>query len=321
DFPEFDEEAALEAATEEQALEVQDSPAQEETVQEETAPSIEEDLLAESIENELEIEEFPEFDEGDALEAVTEEQALEIQDTPVQEEAVLREDSELPSDQTSIDDRIEDEFEGDILTDIEEISPDAFLNELDDLASNEEAESHVEQNIDETAIEDQFMSEISDTDFDALLNDLAEPEPIDTESLDEVELNFDTLLNEELNKDLGTLDVAIESDDEVSQPDVEEYLEIDDLLAESDDFEAEEEPYQEANMDVGLGDFDDLLAGENAPDVDLEADGFSAKLDLARAYIEIDDSESALAIIEEVINAGPESVQAEASSLRDKIQS
>ena len=74
-------------------------------------------------------------------------------------------------------------------------------------------------------------------------------------------------------------------------------------------------------MDVGLGDFDDLLAGENAPDVDLEADGFSAKLDLARAYIEIDDSESALAIIEEVINAGPESVQAEASSLREKIQS
>ena len=93
------------------------------------------------------------------------------------------------------------------------------------------------------------------------------------------------------------------------------------LIFSYDDFETEEEPYQEANMDVGLGDFDDLLAGENAPDVDLEADGFSAKLDLARAYIEIDDSESALAIIEEVINAGPGSVQAEASSLREKIQS
>ena len=244
---------------------------------------------------------------------------------PIQEEAA-QEEVESPIEDRLLEDAIGDELEGEVqneqvLTDLEEISPDAFLNELDDLANNEEVESPIEIAIDEAEIEDQFMSEISDTDFDALLNDLAEPEPIDTESLDEVELNFDALLSEELNKDLGTLDTETVSGDEVSQPDVEEYLEIDDLLAESDDFETEEEPYQEANMDVGLGDFDDLLAGENAPDVDLEADGFSAKLDLARAYIEIDDSESALAIIEEVINAGPESVQAEASSLRDKIQS
>ena len=59
-------------------------------------------------------------------------------------------------------------------------SVDIFENEI---------RKQVELAIDEAAIEDQFMSEISDTDFDALLNDLAEPEPIDTESLDEVELN------------------------------------------------------------------------------------------------------------------------------------
>jgi FimV-like protein len=162
------------------------------------------------------------------------------------------------------------------------------------------------------------MSEISDTDFDALLNDLAEPEPIDTESLDDVELNFDALLNEELSNDIANLPADIELETENTDV-VEEYLDIDDLIAQSDEFETDEEPYQEANMDVGLGDFEELLAGENPPDVDLEADGYSAKLDLARAYIEIDDSESALAIIEEVIDNGPESVQAEAASLRDKL--
>ena len=42
-------------------------------------------------------------------------------------------------------------------------------------------------------------------------------------------------------------------------------------------------------MDVGLSDFNDLLAGDNPTDIDAESGGYSAKLDLARAYIEIDD--------------------------------
>ena len=72
-------------------------------------------------------------------------------------------------------------------------------------------------------------------------------------------------------------------------------------------------------MDVGLSEYDALLAGENPTDVDLESGGYSAKLDLARAYIEIDDMDSALDAIEDVIANGPEEVQQEAQSLKAKL--
>ena len=313
-MPEFDEESALDALdSEQQELEttIDDSTEEPEVFVEEQAEDneLENDIDEQSFEDEVEIEDLPEFSEDDALDAAEFEQSYQVDSfeqtneeaQPVaDEESVTVDDSETASES------------------LDALSPDAFLDELNSLA--DENEQDVDLAIDEAAIEDQFMSEISDTDFDALLNDLAEPEPIDTDSLDDVELNFDTLLNEELNNDIAALSSEVEVETDNNNIDVEEFLDIDDLIAQSDEFESEEEPYQEANMDVGLGDFEDLLAGENAPDVDLEADGFSAKLDLARAYIEIDDSESALAIIEEVINSGPDSVQAEAASLRDKLQ-
>ncbi|WP_446686766.1 FimV/HubP family polar landmark protein [Pseudoalteromonas xiamenensis] len=68
-------------------------------------------------------------------------------------------------------------------------------------------------------------------------------------------------------------------------------------------------------MDVGLGDFEEFLAGENAVDVDAEEGGFSAKLDLARAYLEIGDLESAAQSIQDVLDNGPDSLTAEAEQL------
>ncbi|RXE97504.1 hypothetical protein D9981_10795, partial [Pseudoalteromonas phenolica O-BC30] len=78
----FDKDAVLDSVTEDQVLEIQDSPAKEEALQEEVESAFEDELPADTIEDELEIEDFPEFDEEAALEAATEEQALEVQDTP-----------------------------------------------------------------------------------------------------------------------------------------------------------------------------------------------------------------------------------------------
>lgn len=75
----------------------------------------------------------------------------------------------------------------------------------------------------------------------------------------------------------------------------------------------------EVNEAKRLRDFNDLLAGDNPTDVDAESGGYSAKLDLARAYIEIDDFDSALQAVEDVIANGPEEVQEEAQSLKAKI--
>ena len=158
---------------------------------------------------------------------------------------------------------------------------------------------------------DLLINELESTDFDSLLNELAEPEPISPESQKDFELDFDSLLSEQTDAEpfeVEGIDTA-ESD----------YLDIDDLLEESDEADADLEPYQNADMDVGLGDFEDLLAGEDSLDVDMESQGFSAKLDLARAYLEINDSESALKVIDEVISNGPPEVQDEAQALKQQL--
>ena len=158
---------------------------------------------------------------------------------------------------------------------------------------------------------DLLIDELENTDFDSLLDELAEPESAPINSEQEFELDFDSLLDEKSEAEpfeVEEVDTA-ESD----------YLDIDDLLDESDDLESPEEPYQNVDMDVGLGDFEDLLAGEDALDVDAEDQGFSAKLDLARAYLEINDSESALKVIDEVISNGPIEVQDEAKALKEQL--
>ncbi|MBQ4862608.1 hypothetical protein J8L98_13005, partial [Pseudoalteromonas sp. MMG013] len=197
------------------------------------------------------------------------------------------------------------------------VSPDEFLSNLDTLSAEEENTEQLE--IDEAAIESEFMSNLSDTDFDALLNDLSEPDSVNIDDLDDVEVDFESLLSDELETELNETDTASVSEEhEVEEED--QFVNIDDLLSQSDDLEPSEEPYNEADMDVGLGDFDEFLAGDNATDVDLEADGFSAKLDLARAYIEIEDYDGAMGVIQEVLENGPESVQREAQALQSKLE-
>lgn len=164
-------------------------------------------------------------------------------------------------------------------------------------------------------LDDAFMADLSQTDFDALLNELAAPEEISVGDSSEYEVDFDSLLKEDLPADE---EHTVNEADPVQQLDNDEFVDIDSLLEESDEAEQDYEPYNDINMDVGLSEFDALLAGDDPTDVDAESGGYSAKLDLARAYIEIDDFDSALQIIEDVIDKGPEEVQEEALSLKSK---
>jgi pilus assembly protein FimV len=170
-------------------------------------------------------------------------------------------------------------------------------------------------------LDDDFMADLTQTDFDALLNELADPEDISTTDSSEFDVDFDTLLNEDLGDDEQLIaEESIKENEPAGSTVEDELVDIDSLLEESDDAELEHEPYNDVNMDVGLSEFDALFSGENPTDVDAESGGYSAKLDLARAYIEIDDFDSALKVIEEVINKGPEEVQEEALSLKSKLK-
>jgi pilus assembly protein FimV len=220
-------------------------------------------------------------------------------------------------------------------TEFEQAELDETLsNQLDDEQTNADREAELTQadDLDHHAVmvsddelDDEFMADLSQTDFDSLLNELAEPEDLQLNDSSEYDVDFNTLLTDEPLDDAvvgeEVLDkAATDSTADAAAVDEEVFVDIDSLLDQSDEAELDHEPYDEVNMDVGLGEFDALLAGDNPTDVDAESGGYSAKLDLARAYIEIDDYESALKIVSDVIDKGPEEVQQEALSLKAKLK-
>ena len=89
---------------------------------------------------------------------------------------------------------------------------------------------------------------------------------------------------------------------------------IDELLAEAEANLDKEEPYQGLSFDVGLDEFPEVMPGQQGVDVDADG-GVGAKLDLARAYLEIDDKSSAVELLNEVLAQGDDTQKAEAERL------
>ncbi|MGY3930886.1 Motility protein FimV [Aeromonas encheleia] len=100
-----------------------------------------------------------------------------------------------------------------------------------------------------------------------------------------------------------------------AQAQANDYVEIDKLLAEANASSAEQEPYQGFSLDVGLDGFPEVLPQSTGFDVDADDGGVGAKLDLARAYLEIDDKESARELLSEAAAQGSEHQRAEAEKL------
>ncbi|MCD8547946.1 MAG: hypothetical protein LRY38_05845 [Aeromonadaceae bacterium] len=99
----------------------------------------------------------------------------------------------------------------------------------------------------------------------------------------------------------------------------EPFLDIDELLAEADAPGSVETKEMAFDLDTGLDDFPDLLAQGNDVDVDADDGGVGAKLDLARAYLEIDDKESARELLQEALAQGNTQQQAEADKLLKRL--
>ncbi|MEG0009048.1 MAG: FimV/HubP family polar landmark protein [Aeromonas sp.] len=103
------------------------------------------------------------------------------------------------------------------------------------------------------------------------------------------------------------------------QAQANDYVEIDKLLAEANASNAEQEPYQGFSLDVGLDGFPEVLPESTGFDVDADDGGVGAKLDLARAYLEIDDKESARELLQEAAAQGSEHQRAEAEKLLKRL--
>ncbi|AUD60889.1 pilus assembly protein FimV [Shewanella sp. Pdp11] len=95
------------------------------------------------------------------------------------------------------------------------------------------------------------------------------------------------------------------------------FIDIDKLLNDADEDSADSDLYSE--VDVEMSDVGALIGDAAMIDVDDEENSVNAKLDLARAYIEIDDSDSAKALLKEVQIDGNERQQEEAGRLLKEI--
>tara|TARA_R110001632_G_scaffold8686_9_gene34494 strand:+ start:17272 stop:21390 length:4119 start_codon:yes stop_codon:yes gene_type:complete len=164
-------------------------------------------------------------------------------------------------------------------------------------------------------------------DFPELEDWLSEADVQDVETIDDLEsASFDDMLqsldddlDEELERasaeeslqtparkiaqddavDIATLLEGNELDDTDDQDN--DFLDVDELL--NDSITADPSPEKALNLNSVMGAFSGAQGDADHVDVDSD-DGFGAKLDLAHAYIEIGEIESATELLEEIIEYG-----------------
>lgn len=238
------------------------------------------------------------------------------------EESVVEDDFDIG------DDLAEGAFDEDTLTEllndnppehVAELTPDfSDQNVLADLLNDNDDSSDNSQVSEATEIND--IQELDSLDFDELLANIEEESSVANQSVD---------FNESL--DVGD-DVALalaDFDNHASNTRLKEnqetteneqsFLSVDSLLSESQDEVSFNEPYDKANIDVGLNEFPEFTKDVNQIDVDIDENGMAAKLDLAKVYIEIGDQDNAHAILQEVVKQGDTQQQVAAQEMLDDL--
>ncbi|AQM69336.1 hypothetical protein Vca1114GL_02904 [Vibrio campbellii] len=318
ELPEFNEEDALASMAEEPAL-------AESEIAEPQAPVAE-------AEEEFNFDDFelPEFNEEDALASVTEEVASSDSDTV--EPEVVKEHSEVSQAVQQA------ENDHDALFEVF-AQPDAFSADLEpepsnDLESelNDFEESAMANLLSENAESEVFDGKLdSDTiasagmDFKTMLDvgddwDGFKLSPENTSSTAEVPEDQREVWSS--SEALAQPEIAQENwgeQDDLTDfdPKKNQFMTIDELMAQVDKDGGEFEE-QELKLDVGLNEFPDVIGDIGDVDVDTNAEA-AGKLDLAKIYLEMNDPQGAIKLLEEAIVYGEDDIRREAKSLIDTI--
>jgi pilus assembly protein FimV len=124
--------------------------------------------------------------------------------------------------------------------------------------------------------------------------------------------------------DVGSLAKASDEDwssqDPVADFDGQEnqFMTIDELMAQVDDDNASEQEEEELKLDVGLDEFPDVIGPISEVDVDSDSEA-AGNLDMAKIYIEMNDIEGAVKLLEKVLVEGSGQVEQEAKQLLNKL--
>ncbi|HAS6206571.1 TPA: AAA family ATPase [Vibrio vulnificus] len=304
-------------------------------------PNIEPDAEPEAESDDFEIDdiELPEFGEEDAIVSVAE----ELEEAPITSEPEEQDyhfDSlELPSIEESGELNTVNKphinpssyEEQDALFDV--FAQEAGFNIAEEeVLHSEFDEAAMAHLLSEDALDDNFFPESPDDemaasagmDIEAMLevggddwNGFKLPDNPSAEVTSDVPAEEREIWSSEEALRLPNIDEENWAEQDDFDPKKNQYMTIDELMAQVDGDEVEFEE-EDLKLDVGLDEFPDVIGDISNVDVDENAEA-SGKLDLAKIYIEMNDAEGAIKLLEEAIVYGDDDVRREAKNLIDMI--
>ncbi|EGQ8126877.1 AAA family ATPase [Vibrio parahaemolyticus] len=307
ELPEFDEEDALASMA--------DEPELPESEREAAAPAAE-------AEEEFNFDdtELPEFSEEDAIAAMAE--ASSSSESEVAPKPILQADNDHDAlfevfAQNSFDQEVEQPTAIESPSELDDFDESTMANLLADEPSAEAFDGKLDSDtIASAGMDFETMLDVGD-DWDGFKPAPDMPEPSVTEEVPEDQQEVWSSSEALTQPEIAQENWAEQEDLDDFDPKKNQFMTIDELMAQVDK-EGGEFEEQELMLDVGLNEFPDVIGDIGDVDVDTNAEA-AGKLDLAKIYLEMNDPQGAIKLLEEAIVYGEDDIRREAKNLIDTI--
>ncbi|EJG0785732.1 AAA family ATPase [Vibrio parahaemolyticus] len=307
ELPEFDEEDALASMA--------DEPELPESEREAAAPAAE-------AEEEFNFDdtELPEFSEEDAIAAMAE--ASSSSESEVAPKPILQADNDHDAlfevfAQNSFEREVEQPTAIESPSELDDFDESTMANLLADEPSAEVFDGKLDSDtIASAGMDFETMLDVGD-DWDGFKPASDMPEPSVTEEVPEDQQEVWSSSEALTQPEIAQENWAEQEDLDDFDPKKNQFMTIDELMAQVDK-EGGEFEEQELMLDVGLNEFPDVIGDIGDVDVDTNAEA-AGKLDLAKIYLEMNDPQGAIKLLEEAIVYGEDDIRREAKNLIDTI--
>ncbi|MCG6437886.1 FimV/HubP family polar landmark protein [Vibrio parahaemolyticus] len=307
ELPEFDEEDALASMA--------DEPELPESEREAAAPAAE-------AEEEFNFDdtELPEFSEEDAIAAMAE--ASSSSESEVAPKPILQADNDHDAlfevfAQNSFDQEVEQPTAIESPSELDDFDESTMANLLADEPSAEAFDGKLDSDtIASAGMDFETMLDVGD-DWDGFKPASDMPEPSVTEEVPEDQQEVWSSSEALTQPEIAQENWAEQEDLDDFDLKKNQFMTIDELMAQVDK-EGGEFEEQELMLDVGLNEFPDVIGDIGDVDVDTNAEA-AGKLDLAKIYLEMNDPQGAIKLLEEAIVYGEDDIRREAKNLIDTI--
>ncbi|KZW60593.1 FimV/HubP family polar landmark protein [Vibrio parahaemolyticus] len=320
ELPEFDEEDALASMAAEPEL----PESERETADQPELPESEREAAAPAAEAEEEFNfddtELPEFSEDDAIAAMAEaSSSSESEDAP---KPILQADNDHDAlfevfAQNSFDQEEAQTTSIESPSELDDFDESTMANLLADEPSAEAFDGKLDSDtIASAGMDFETMLDVGD-DWDGFKPASDMPEPSVTEEVPEDQQEVWSSSEALTQPEIAQENWAEQEDLDDFDPKKNQFMTIDELMAQVDK-EGGEFEEQELMLDVGLNEFPDVIGDIGDVDVDTNAEA-AGKLDLAKIYLEMNDPQGAIKLLEEAIVYGEDDIRREAKNLIDTI--